>query len=324
MWQQILKVADAIVKYVESDDTRNKRLDNTIGAIIYFGTMAFLVGLVYLAYALLFGGGADIPGGDAGGDGTKSTVSTPAEEAPPTGEAEGSPESVNESTIPFASELPEGESGDGAGDGGSDGSAAAGSRPSVVGPRSGSSLRSLSPELSWAEQSGVTSYYVEIARDPAVDADGYYREPTFFEALVSGGSWRLPAIQRSGAYYWHVGAGERGEYATSFSPSMRIEIISSPAVIAPTGGERVDQEGVRFEWRALDGAVSYQVEVSSAEDSDTQKGFSEFVFRESYIEDTSYKLTRALEPGEYYWHVRGIDEEKSRGAFSGAHRFVVK
>lgn len=311
--------------YIQQNPDRDPNQDTVIEAALVVGAFLITFGLAALVQNVM---GYNQIEGDGSGQVLSETVvntdplarlettTTGADMAVPTGEGEGPPTTAVDSTIAMASELPE--------EATSEAFAELGPAvPAVASPVGGASLRSLAPLLKWSKTSGATAYYIEISRKPDVSGDGYYVDPVASDQLVSGSSWRPPAIAQSGSYYWHVGVGKKGQYKPRFSASHRISITAYPGVNSPGAGTSVGQNALKLSWDELDGADSYQIEIATSTKGGDVRGFEDFVLRESYIKATSFVPPRPLRPGTYYWHVRGIDKDSARGDFSPPVKFRV-
>ena len=171
--------------------------------------------------------------------------------------------------------------------------------PSLEGPVGGEEMAF--PVLRWRKIEGIGEYQVQV------DEDSGFGSPE--EAVVRGTTYvpELPA----GEYYWRVrGRNLVGWGEWSDVGSFR---VVAPGLVSPGDGDVLRESPVELSWGVLEGAVGYEVQVSS------EVSFSSPEMRK--VEGNSCSLE--LADGEYWWRVRGKDQEGNPGAWSEVRSFTL-
>jgi hypothetical protein len=190
-------------------------------------------------------------------------------------------------------------------------------KPRLLGPRNGS----ITPypktllKLSWAPVPYAAKYRLELATDPGL-GNLWSGAPVDTEATTF-----VPrAGLKTGTYYWAVtpldAEGNSGarSHVSSFRftwPSKTIasvsDLISDSEVVDPL-----------FTWRAVPGAVRYEVEISPSQDFAPG---SKVCCDEAMI-GTSLSPTKVLKNNRYYWRVRAVDPDGNFGNWSQGASFT--
>jgi len=171
--------------------------------------------------------------------------------------------------------------------------------PSLEGPVGGEEVAF--PVLRWGEIEGIGEYQVQV------DEDSGFGSPE--EAVVRGTTY-VPELS-AGEYYWRV----RGRNLVGWggwSDVGRFRAVA-PELLSPKDGDVITESPVELAWGELDGAVGYQVQVSS------DGGFSFPVVED--ISGTSCSLE--LLDGGYFWRVRGRSPKGYYGAWSNTWSFTL-
>ncbi len=184
--------------------------------------------------------------------------------------------------------------------------------PSLQSPADGSMHMNSVPTLRWSEVDDALGYRVQIASDAAfgsvmvdvrVDATMYI--PTF-------------ALGDEAVYSWRV-AAYHGEAWSSWSSVRQFShdyFLAAPMPVSPASGSAVSGDQVNLTWSAVDGADSYQVQVSAAAD------FSALIVNNE-VADEWCPIPAELDDGAtYHWRVQAVNEV-TVSSWSAAYHFTV-
>jgi hypothetical protein len=172
------------------------------------------------------------------------------------------------------------------------------------------------------------AYRLQVSTDPTFGIVDWTVDTENTVATPNASNPFAPSLSTD--YYWRVrpliGGNESGQWSqiwrTRFDPSLALPSItdSAPLLIRPTTGFEFAETTPLLEWFPLNGASSYDVEVSLDE------GFSQII-DSTTVSDPAYAPTQGLAQrklgdvdfGVYYWRVR----KSSNGAWSETRRFQI-
>ncbi len=175
------------------------------------------------------------------------------------------------------------------------------------------------PLFTWKPLSGMSSYFVLVARDAS------------FSNIVDYAFTRLPAYAPRGQtattyadeatfYYWAVlpasgadGSGAAGNPLLAAAKSF-VKLSVAPGLLSPSTGETIGGQPV-FRWTAAEGARRYRVQVSQDPSFGTTLEDTATVST-SYTPVTTYPADTTL-----YWRVRADDENLVGLAWSATGMF---
>ncbi len=114
-----------------------------------------------------------------------------------------------------------------------------------------------------------------------------------------------------------LGRNEGATVREGEAPSDKFDVLSAPALLTPGENEIVYKAKFPLQWRAVDQADGYWLEIASDPTFDrmvhSRWGLLEPVFEED-----------EFAPGVYYWRVAALDSTGVPGARTGASRFEVR
>ncbi|MFH1226379.1 MAG: DUF2341 domain-containing protein [Planctomycetota bacterium] len=174
-------------------------------------------------------------------------------------------------------------------------------QPSLFLPLNGALAVSLTPTLAWQAVSGATAYQCQVA------ADSGFNSIVINQNGLTATSTITAALAYKTTYYWRVKASNIGGGSDWSAARSFTTLLDPPVLAAPSNnpGAAVSTNPT-LSWNALTGAISYQLEVSTAGDfsADTQQ----LITTDSY-----YQLNGLANGTVYYWRVRGVDAGGSGG-----------
>ncbi|MFW9992605.1 MAG: hypothetical protein ACFFD4_11210 [Candidatus Odinarchaeota archaeon] len=120
-----------------------------------------------------------------------------------------------------------------------------------------------------------------------------------------------------GSYYWRLRASAEtlpyGKWGETWFFKLNASV--TPLLLAPGDGYNVDEPVLQFLWSEVEGAISYELQISTVPD---------FLTTESNI--TVYGtliITRPLDDGDYYWRVRARYAKVDYSPWSSTRTFTI-
>lgn len=174
------------------------------------------------------------------------------------------------------------------------------SAPVQAAPTDGADLRFPTdpPTFSWEPVPGAKSYRLEV--DDAPDFIGAAVHTT------TSTSFTLTEPQTVGpSFHWRVQAiSAVTQLNSEFSPTRRYQVTwdARPTLLGPTDTTAASIEDVVLRWSPVEGAASYDVEISSNGDWSNN-----VVHRRFEVRGTQYSPPDGLDNSSYYWRVRARD-----------------
>lgn len=191
--------------------------------------------------------------------------------------------------------------------------------PAPTAPADGATLSypSQPPVLKWQPLAGAKTYTVEV--DDAVDFTSpstYVNIPAAQYALVEPPPLDIPQ-------YWRVKAVLSSSGVTSLWSTPRSFTATWPEVPTPTSpanGDTVPE--VRLAWNPLDGAKTYEVQVSPS--GDFQNNLLALA-GSATVHGTQYAPLVEMKPQAYFWRVRAKDDAGTAhlGGWSATSTFTL-
>ena len=166
------------------------------------------------------------------------------------------------------------------------------SSPTLSLPSNGSSTCDSTPYFDWSSVSGATSYHIQV------DDNSSFSSPVI-NTTTSSSSYTPSSGLASGTYFWRVQASNACGYG-GWSSTWSVTIQTTPAaptLSSPSNGSSTCDQTPTFNWNAVSGATSYNVQV------DNDAGFGSPVI-DTTTGGTSYTPGTSLPAGTYYWRVR--------------------
>jgi len=165
------------------------------------------------------------------------------------------------------------------------------------------------PALKWDPVRGAAYYKVQVSTDPTFNSVDHtyttYNTSLTPSDTIAHGTW-----------YWRVlGVDADGHEGTPSASRYFVKHIPAPVLLSPADGITITTPSLA--WQAADGAAYYKVDVT------TDPTFNS-VDHTYTTYNTSLTPEDALDPGTYYWRVRGVDADGHEGTNSAAWSFVKR
>ncbi len=158
---------------------------------------------------------------------------------------------------------------------------------------------STSPTFVWIASSGAASYTLQISTDNAFSA------LTFNQSDISTTNIQVTGLNSFTVYYWRVRAVNNLGVSDWSTPSWSFTTgsapLAPPVLISPSNNSSNVSITPTLSWSASPGAAGYTLQVS------TSSSFSDFVFNQSGLTNTSHKLLSLNYLTKYYWRVRAAN-----------------
>jgi hypothetical protein len=104
-------------------------------------------------------------------------------------------------------------------------------------------------------------------------------------------------------------------------PLQKSNVLAPPSLVeplnlAPIISENPKTTPVRFEWKSVEGAISYTLRISST------TMFTKMVKEADHVSGTSTEIV-GLDPGDYFWNVTASDAKKETSETSETFKFTI-
>ncbi|UCC78692.1 MAG: T9SS type A sorting domain-containing protein [Candidatus Zixiibacteriota bacterium] len=183
--------------------------------------------------------------------------------------------------------------------------------PTLAAPANGGSINDNTPALHWHPATGADTYTLEYADNPGFTG-------AVEVADLSDTTYTMPTLT-DGDWYWHVKAIDQAlnesAYSTAWSFTLDTVPPGTPTLASPADGSYTNDDTPELNWNPSSGANTYTLEYAD------NAGFSGAV-EVPGLSDTTYTMP-ALDDGDWYWHVKAVDEALNESAYSTAWSFTV-
>ena len=165
-----------------------------------------------------------------------------------------------------------------------------------IGPLSATFDRT--PTFSWQPVTGAVSYEVYV-RNSSTGTNVYNGQPT------TATNWTPTINLPDGQYRWWVIAVNAANYKSGGATSTDLYVGGRPTIVAPVAGSSSSIRTPTFTWKAVDGAVSYNLQVNRV---DVAVGK---IINVTGLTGTSFTATSALPAGTYRVWVQAVSPTQS-------------
>jgi hypothetical protein len=179
--------------------------------------------------------------------------------------------------------------------------------PTLISPANGSISQNPAPTLNWGTLAGAVSYQVQL------DNNSTFSSPEFDGSSATNSI--TPSPLADGIYYWHVRQTDTLGGLSAWSAAWRVT-ISQPIPVAPNTASlrsldtsHSENGTPTFNWSSVEYGATYQIQV------DDNSDFSSPSFDDT-ADTTDRIILTPLSIGEYFWHVRAINEYGTAGPWS--------
>lgn len=179
----------------------------------------------------------------------------------------------------------------------------------LISPFNNSSSVNIPVQLEWSQSQANNGYEVQIALDSLFNTKIFDNDA--HSPLVLND---LNAITK---YYWRVRGYNLFGYTNYTTPYNFTTGLKKATLYKPSNSSTENILGVKFIWLGIDSVTNYTIEISKS------STFSDILFRDSLLTDTS-SFVKILKPhSQYFWRVRGTQNNAIYGDWSQVRTFKV-
>ena len=175
----------------------------------------------------------------------------------------------------------------------------------------------------WKPLTNATHYQFELIK---INSAGELTVFVAEEVLDTSLSLSFDVLQADTAYRWQVKAinNSNGSQTQYFSHQLLIDTTppTTPILIAP-GYEEVFliDQNIDFLWNFDADTSEVQAPIFSQYQIATDEGFGEIILSQE-TDLTSFEFS-LLNPGDYFWRVRGVDQAGNTGTYNLNGKFTI-
>jgi hypothetical protein len=183
--------------------------------------------------------------------------------------------------------------------------------PTLAEPADGSSINDNTPALHWHPATGADNYTLEYADNPGFTGSTVVAD-------IADTTYTLPTLA-DGDWYWHIKAIDQAlnesAYSADWSFTLDTAAPGIPTLVSPADGIFTNDDTPGLTWNSSAGANTYTLEYAD------NSGFTGAV-QVSGLSDTTYTMP-SLSDGDWYWHVKAVDQALNESAYSTAWSFTL-
>ena len=161
----------------------------------------------------------------------------------------------------------------------------------------------LTPTLSWSEDSNSDSYTLQVS------TDGF--ESFVVNESLTETSFTTPELEYNTTYSWRVrgtNSSGDGDYSEVWSFTTFSQ-LQTPTLLNPRNGQLDVGTVTDFDWSDIENALGYNLEVSTASDMNT------IVFKSDTISTSDYIMTESLAQNQlHYWRVKALSNNSMQSS----------
>ena len=185
------------------------------------------------------------------------------------------------------------------------------------------------PNFQWKSVATATKYQFEYDVNPAfLSASDSLHSLHYTSAELTGTNY-TPTTMSLGTYFWHVrakdAAGNWSDWNASVPPTRTVSVTPKattgvPTLLSPANGSLILDTSTPLSWKAVTGAVRYQVQINQ------HSTFipADFDDETPLVSPAPTSITPlASLNGTYYWRVRKVDVYGGVGPWSAVWRLSI-
>ncbi len=182
--------------------------------------------------------------------------------------------------------------------------------PTLAAPANAATGEPTSLTLTWNAAARATSYEAQVS------VVSTFATTVFNQAGLTALNAAVSGLASGATYYWHVDASDAaGSGAFSAIRSFTTG-VSAPVLMSPAAGATGQGSSVPLTWGAVNGAISYNVQIS------TNFSFTTTVSSVSGITGASLTVTGLANDMTYFWQVEAVAGTVT-SAWSAASWFTI-
>lgn len=189
------------------------------------------------------------------------------------------------------------------------------STPILLSPTNGATNQSTSLLFSWNAAANADHYWLQISTSSS------FSTIVIGDSTITSTSHQVNYLSNGTQYYWRVKAmnssGESGwSTVWDFTTASAQSPPATPSLLSPSNGATNQPTNPTLSWSAVTGADHYSIQVA------TDSRFSNMVYTNYTLINTSVQLTGLAYETTYYWQVRA-ENAAGNSSWAGAWSFTT-
>lgn len=173
--------------------------------------------------------------------------------------------------------------------------------PKLVSPADGQSNMDTNIQLEWESVLGADAYRLQVSNT----RDFSVRQ--IDQANITDNLFNLQNLEEGKTYFWRVRASNKAGSSVysniwSFTTKISLSAPTSPELLSPIQSATVNSSSVTFEWKPVNTAEKYDIQVSKFSNFSQQ-----IVFNDNAVTHNKITLTSLEADQVYFWRVRAIN-----------------
>jgi RHS repeat-associated protein len=170
--------------------------------------------------------------------------------------------------------------------------------PTLVSPLNNSTNVLSNSSLSWNIVQGALTYGLQVS------TNNQFTNLIINQTAISGTSYIPTTLNNGLQYFWRVNATNTAgtsAWSTVWNFTTSIPIPPIPTLLQPANNSLNTSGNLLLSWNQSSGAATYELQVSS------DQQFTNLVYNQTGISNTSYNVTNLTKGIIYYWKVRAVN-----------------
>jgi RHS repeat-associated protein len=170
--------------------------------------------------------------------------------------------------------------------------------PTLVSPLNNSTNVLSNSSLSWNIVQGALTYGLQVS------TNNQFTNLIINQTGISATSYNQTVLNNGIQYFWRVNATNTAgtsAWSTVWNFTTSIPIPPIPTLLQPANNSLNTSGNLLLSWNQSSGAATYELQVSS------DQQFTNLVYNQTGISNTSYNVTNLTKGIIYYWKVRAVN-----------------
>jgi len=167
--------------------------------------------------------------------------------------------------------------------------------PVLILPSNNTLNQHTSLTLNWSLSDRAEKYQLQVA------IDSLFNTPFINDTTLTSISSSISSLTNLTKYFWRVrsmNVGGMSAWSTVWNFTTIIKIPDVPILVSPPNNDSLHHIGIRFVWNTSQRSTTYRLQISN------DINFSNIVFHDSTITDTSFLLSSIPSGINYFWRMQ--------------------